>query len=674
MKTKVKPKVKIKKNNRTIKSFHKFNPDQKSILDNMLIVSKNIYNCTLFHFNFFRLFKHKIFDDVLISLDKTSNKDVIKKSISDKIDFYFKFYTDNKTIKHNNNQIIYPIIKKYTQKNQVYNHNLNELKEYFKIKLIDKVSSNKDNIKYVFWDVVDSILESMYRKNFYRFKTCMLEKKDFGKEVTQEFIDHVKNGIPLDFSNKSCSKNSKKIIEDILMDLENKDGKVGDNKKGSGISDQNLIERLIYKNLKDDCTNISSDLRVNIMKKSFETIKSFYAAYMVSSNAKFPGYLGDNEKYSIPFMVRSFKELDDKIRLTLGYGISDNFNSITNNDYILVSNKKSKVYCDKKYIIFTNKKINKKDNYVVNVDGKMGYISKDNKNLIEPFYMYLPIPEKIKGKKISQIELSAKYNKIHIVSYTYEIPYLEPVKHEIKQDKSISIDLGQRNLMTIYNPLGKQKIIKGKTINGINYYYSEKIENLISMRDKEKNASKKEILSNRIDRLRIKRENRINNYFDLIVKWIVNNYSNVNTVILGYNENWKNKINMGRKNNKSFYQIPYYKLINKLKYKLLSIKKNLIKVEESYTSKCDALALEDICKHKEYMGRRRGGLFFSSKHKIINADLNGAMNIMRKIIKDFKVKGHGLYNPEIIRIHWDGKPPVSGTNSQSALIKKPNKK
>ena len=102
-------------------------------------------------------------------------------------------------------------------------------------------------------------------------------------------------------------------------------------------------------------------------------------------------------------------------------------------------------------------------------------------------------------------------------------------------------------------------------------------------------------------------------------------------IIIGYNEGWKTKINIGRRNNRTFYGIPYRKLINKLKDKLNRKEECVVVTEESYTSKCDALALEKVCKHRNYSGSRiRRGLFRSGNGQLINADVNGAINIMRK--------------------------------------------
>ena len=147
----------------------------------------------------------------------------------------------------------------------------------------------------------------------------------------------------------------------------------------------------------------------------------------------------------------------------------------------------------------------------------------------------------------------------------------------------------------------------------------------------------------------IKRQNKINDYFNRAVKYLHNVYNNKKElIIVGYNENWKNEINMGRKNNRKFYGIPYAKLLTKLKNKFGG---KLIKTEESYTSKCDGMALEKVEKKKEYMGERiKRGLFQSSVGKLINADINGAINIMRKVVKIEKVKGINICNPERIKL------------------------
>ncbi len=98
--------------------------------------------------------------------------------------------------------------------------------------------------------------------------------------------------------------------------------------------------------------------------------------------------------------------------------------------------------------------------------------------------------------------------------------------------------------------------------------------------------------------------------------------------------------------------IPYKRIIDKLDEKLKCINKKLIITNESYTSKCDALALEEICKHDAYLEKRtKEECLNLQKNKLINADINGAINIMRKKIDLKEITGKGLLNPLVIKIY-----------------------
>ena len=156
---------------------------------------------------------------------------------------------------------------------------------------------------------------------------------------------------------------------------------------------------------------------------------------------------------------------------------------------------------------------------------------------------------------------------------------------------------------------------------------------------------------NRLYSLLQERHNKINGEINKIVDLLLKTYPNKIYFIFGYNENWKNKVHLGTTTNRFFYKIPYCRIITKLKMKLESVGKELIIREESYTSKCDSLSLEKICKHDIYYGKRiERGLFISKNGKAINSDLNGAINIMRKIINKKEIKGDSIYNPKILKI------------------------
>ena len=114
----------------------------------------------------------------------------------------------------------------------------------------------------------------------------------------------------------------------------------------------------------------------------------------------------------------------------------------------------------------------------------------------------------------------------------------------------------------------------------------------------------------------------------------------VSKLVIGYNPEWKQGINIGKKNNQNFVNIPFKKLTDQLQYKLDIKGVELILREESYTSKCSFLDLEDIKKKEKYCGYRKSrGIYKSYEYGVINADVNGSYNIMRKAFPDIFMEG-----------------------------------
>ena len=107
----------------------------------------------------------------------------------------------------------------------------------------------------------------------------------------------------------------------------------------------------------------------------------------------------------------------------------------------------------------------------------------------------------------------------------------------------------------------------------------------------------------------------------------------IDTVIFGHNLGQKQDIKLGGVTNQNFVQIPFYQLISLLQYKCELQGIRFITTEESYTSKCSFLDLEEVAKQKEYLGKRvKRGLFQSKEGVQINADVNGSLIIGRKYL------------------------------------------
>ena len=197
------------------------------------------------------------------------------------------------------------------------------------------------------------------------------------------------------------------------------------------------------------------------------------------------------------------------------------------------------------------------------------------------------------------------------------------------------IDLGLDNLATVTSNISNSYIINGKPVKSINQYYNKKKAQLQSQL-KDKRTSK------RIQQLTIKRNNKIKDYFHKATSYIVNQLvsDSINTVVIGHNKDWKQDINIGKQNNQSFTSIPHSMFINMLKYKCRLKGINLVCVEESYTSKASFLdndplpALKDGNKYNFSGSRISRGLYRNSKGQLVNADVNGSYNIIRKEVCD----------------------------------------
>ena len=163
--------------------------------------------------------------------------------------------------------------------------------------------------------------------------------------------------------------------------------------------------------------------------------------------------------------------------------------------------------------------------------------------------------------------------------------------------------------------------------------------------------------SRRINNMICYRNCWISDKIHKISRFIVNHCieNNIGTVVIGLNKGWKKGINLGKKTNQKFVEIPFSILVDKIVYKSKLIGIDVITHEESYTSKIDHLALESLKKQDTYLGKRkRRGLFQSSVGKLLNADINGAIGIGRKVFGDSFVEriiGSGLaFNPIRVNI------------------------
>lgn len=235
---------------------------------------------------------------------------------------------------------------------------------------------------------------------------------------------------------------------------------------------------------------------------------------------------------------------------------------------------------------------------------------------------------KTEKKNIQQVRVVPKNNTI-VVEVLYKVGDRDLLPNN---NRYAAIDLGLNNLATISSNVVKPAIINGKPVKSINQFFNKKRANLQSKLTNGINTIDK------IRSLRDKRKNKINDYLHKASAIIVNHLvaNDLNTLIIGNNKGWKQDINIGKRNNQNFVQVPHAVFVNMIEYKCKLRGINVVKTEESYTSKCSFLDNEPICKQQKYKGRRvKRGLFKSSDGRLINADVNGSLNILRKVVGNF---------------------------------------
>ncbi len=228
-------------------------------------------------------------------------------------------------------------------------------------------------------------------------------------------------------------------------------------------------------------------------------------------------------------------------------------------------------------------------------------------------------------KEIKQVRIVTKlWHYVIEVVHEVELPKIQFMDGTIA-----GIDIGVNNLAAVTSNVKgfKPLIVNGKPLKSINAYYNKKKAKLQSKLEAEKQTS------NRIKRLTHKRNCKVDNYLHNASRFLINHLAanRIRTLVIGKNDAWKQEIDIGKRNNQNFVSIPHARFIEMLKYKAELAAIKVVITEESYTSKCPFFDMEPIYKHEKYKGRRiKRGLFKASNGRLINADVNGSLNIIRK--------------------------------------------
>lgn len=224
--------------------------------------------------------------------------------------------------------------------------------------------------------------------------------------------------------------------------------------------------------------------------------------------------------------------------------------------------------------------------------------------------------------------------------YLVVMKYLDiEQKVRVASGYAAGIDLGVRNLAAIAtnNKEFPQLLVPGGPLLSMNALFNKRLKDLRSDLDLNKTKRGKKRIKREIKKLCRKRNFRMKNLLHTVTKEVANQLASagVTHLVVGKNIGWKQEVNLGKKTNQNFVNIPHAKFIDMLQHKWEKLGRTFETIEESYTSKCSFLDKEEICKHESYVGNRKTrGLFVTEEGYKMNADINGGCNILRKGISN----------------------------------------
>lgn len=364
-------------------------------------------------------------------------------------------------------------------------------------------------------------------------------------------------------------------------------------------------------------------LSKNLYNSGLYAVRQYYF-----ENKKFLNYVNLNNTFVKNKQV-DYYNLPTKVSQQTLKLVEQNFKSFFGSINAKIKNVKIPKYLkkDSEFVtVWTNQAISFK---------KKGYIKLSGTNVLIK-------TDKI---KINQVRVIPK-NSHFIIEILYETQENSTL---VDNGRYCAIDLGVNNLATISSNVTKPIIMNGKPLKSINQFYNKTKSPIQSKLER---INKKKV-SKKLTNLTNKRNNKINDYLHKSSKKIINHLvsNNINTLIVGQNKEWKQEINIGSRNNQNFVQIPHSRFISMLEYKCKLAGIRFIKQEESYTSKCSFIDNEPISKQKNYLGERiKRGLFRTKNGLIINADLNGSLNILKKAIGEFQYPIEVCSTPKIINL------------------------
>lgn len=388
--------------------------------------------------------------------------------------------------------------------------------------------------------------------------------------------------------------------------------------------DADIIDTVSYINSKIDTYNQNrvdnGKKEINNLSKEYYPMYNYYFLDYMIKNLESDRLLNTNPYRELPSAVAqsTLKTISEQWK---GYFKSlqewrKNPNKFTGKPKMPKYKKKDKL----SYLYFGKNGFSIKDDYIVIASRLIGYKLKN------------PRPD----LDVLQIRILPKHDN-YIVEIVFEVEIEEQYLSKLndsEKNRCIGVDLGVNNLMAVTNNFKEKPfLINGKHIKSINQFYNkEKAKAMSYIGDRG--------ISHRTAKLDLKRKNLISDKIHKASKYLIDYCEeyNVDAVVIGHNNGWKQNVDIGKVNNQNFVNIPFSDLINQIEYKGNAKGIKVIQIDEKYTSKSSFLDSDILPKefgNYKFSGKReKRGLYKSRNGNVINADINGSLNILRKVVGD----------------------------------------
>ena len=242
---------------------------------------------------------------------------------------------------------------------------------------------------------------------------------------------------------------------------------------------------------------------------------------------------------------------------------------------------------------------------------------------------YLPMPSNLDYKAIREYRILPRNGEFYL-----ELVYkVETIQANVDSSRVLGIDHGLDNWLTCISNIGTSFIVDGKHLKSLNQWYNKRISVL-------KENQSQGFWSKQLARITERRNRQMRDAVNKAARLVINHCleNQIGTVVFGWNKGQKDSINLGANTNQKFVQIPTAKLKDRIKQLCEHYGIKFVETEESYTSKASFLDSDELPIFGEKPGgwqesgkRVKRGLYRTAKDGDINADCNGAANILRKV-------------------------------------------